>query len=501
MSREYVEPNDWNPPPPPKPKRSGWRWLRRTAITLGVIGLIVALLGTNAWYSIRNRGLAQRERVIAELDASEPGWRFADLAAVRMQNPPPPDENICDLAKRVHGLKSKAFQDWQSRPTAADQSEPNRRLTETELELARAVLENEPEKFALARRIRTCRGGSAPVNWDSPNPLGILLPHCDHLRQTASILELDALLAAHDGRSDDALNAALGILALNRGINDEPLLISQLVRMAITNLAIRSVERTLGLTEVSDAKLAEFQTAIAAEADQPRLLWGLLGERGLMFKLGDNIDNGTIPAREAVNMATDLRIQAPDVAVSVVARSIAPGAQALFLEVMNKHIVAARLPVGPKRTDELKAADKSLDGRDDLEAKAVRLILPAIARVGDADTRTAALCRVTAVSLAWERFRLKQGHYPKSLDELPKELLATVPNDPYTDEPLRYKLTDTGAVVYATGPDQTDDGGKLSYQQLTEKGFDHGFQLFDPVHRNQPAKPKTVSPIRQGARD
>ena len=162
------------------------------------------------------------------------------------------------------------------------------------------------------------------------------------------------------------------------------------------------------------------------------------------------------------------------------------GTQAVFLDTINKYVAAARLPVGPKRTAELKAADRSLDGRDDLEAKAVRHVIPALMKIGETDTRTAALCRLTAVACACERFRLKTGQFPNTLAELPNDLLAAVPADPYTDEPLRYKLTDTGAVVYCTGPDKTDDGGKQTHRQGPPDGFDLTFRLYLPLHRSLP---------------
>jgi hypothetical protein len=205
-----------------------------------------------------------------------------------------------------------------------------------------------------------------------------------------------------------------------------------------------------------------------------------------MFKLGDGIDNGTIDARGLF----DTNVSVPEAPFRVAVRSLAPGAQALFLDVMNKLIAAARLPVGPKRTDELKAVERFLDGRDDLEAKAVRLLSPATAHIGGADTRCAALCRVAAAAIACERFRAKHGRLPATLGELPKDLLTTVPLDPHTDDPIRYALTDTGAVVYCTGPDKADDGGILSTKQLPEKGTDLGVRLYRPEHRGAPPEPK-----------
>ena len=70
--------------------------------------------------------------------------------------------------------------------------------------------------------------------------------------------------------------------------------------------------------------------------------------------------------------------------------------------------------------------------------------------------------RSAVAALAAERYRLKQGQWPKSLDALVTAgLLKTVPLDPFDGEPLRLKRLPTGVVIYSVGPDRTDNGGRL----------------------------------------
>jgi hypothetical protein len=66
------------------------------------------------------------------------------------------------------------------------------------------------------------------------------------------------------------------------------------------------------------------------------------------------------------------------------------------------------------------------------------------------------------VAIAVERYRHDNaGRLPAVLDELVPRYLASVPLDPYTDQPLRYAQRDGGYAIYALGQDGKDDGGSV----------------------------------------
>jgi hypothetical protein len=58
-----------------------------------------------------------------------------------------------------------------------------------------------------------------------------------------------------------------------------------------------------------------------------------------------------------------------------------------------------------------------------------------------------------------ERFRIKHGRLPTSLDELVPEFLNAVPDDPFDGRPLRFISDERGCTVYSIGVDGIDDGG------------------------------------------
>ncbi len=68
--------------------------------------------------------------------------------------------------------------------------------------------------------------------------------------------------------------------------------------------------------------------------------------------------------------------------------------------------------------------------------------------------------RTLDAALAVERYRLAHdGRVPAALSEMAPSLLPAVPVDPYSGEPIKYRLTPERYVVYSVGPDGKDDGG------------------------------------------
>ena len=68
--------------------------------------------------------------------------------------------------------------------------------------------------------------------------------------------------------------------------------------------------------------------------------------------------------------------------------------------------------------------------------------------------------KLAQVACALERFRLANGSYPPSLDDLSPRFMATIPHDLTNGQPLNYRRTDEGQyVLYSAGWNEVDDGG------------------------------------------
>ena len=87
-----------------------------------------------------------------------------------------------------------------------------------------------------------------------------------------------------------------------------------------------------------------------------------------------------------------------------------------------------------------------------------------------------ALNRATDAALGVARYRLKHGKTPTELGLMVPMFLPEVPKDPFTGEPLRYRVEKDGFVVYSVGKDGVDDGGP---RELYDPVEDPGVRMRD----------------------
>jgi hypothetical protein len=140
------------------------------------------------------------------------------------------------------------------------------------------------------------------------------------------------------------------------------------------------------------------------------------------------------------------------------------GNRAAGLRWLTRCVEAAKLPSAEQRIRlrELEAETANLP-------ILVRLLAPAVAKVGEACFRSQAELECGIAALAAERYRQAHGRWPDSLDDLLPKYLPRVPIDPFSGQPIRLVRTREGLVVYSVGYNGVDDRGG--------------------PHRRRPAKP------------
>ena len=63
--------------------------------------------------------------------------------------------------------------------------------------------------------------------------------------------------------------------------------------------------------------------------------------------------------------------------------------------------------------------------------------------------------RITRTGLALLQYKQSRDAFPDKLEALKLQNI----NDPFVDEPLRYKAQEQGFILYSVGPDQKDNNG------------------------------------------
>jgi hypothetical protein len=97
---------------------------------------------------------------------------------------------------------------------------------------------------------------------------------------------------------------------------------------------------------------------------------------------------------------------------------------------------------------------------------------------------------LTELSLALALFKADHGAYPATLAELAPQYLPAVPNDIFSDQPLKYSRTENAYTLYSVGPNITDDGGKQT-KPGDDINADEIFRTFSaPVAATSPATRK-----------
>src|SRR5207249_621147 len=87
----------------------------------------------------------------------------------------------------------------------------------------------------------------------------LMLPHLSRLKQGASTLSIAAMCALRRGDANLAVKQTRAMLAIAQGMDHEPLVISQLVRMAIAHMALTTQWELLQSMNLSDGDLTDLQ--------------------------------------------------------------------------------------------------------------------------------------------------------------------------------------------------------------------------------------------------
>jgi hypothetical protein len=296
---------------------------------------------------------------------------------------------------------------------------------------------------------------------------------------------------AHDGEADRAIESCQGILNAGRAFEGDPILIAHLIRIAMQSIHVHSVERVFAQSEPSEAALRVLQSQLALEIKESSILPAMRGERAGFHHLFANLENGKAQLRGLGNWRPDTNISRIDKALAEAYPRSLLKFYPEYLTHMNRTVEVARLPHHermPKLTqleEECKTTSNIL----------ISCLGRALTKVCRADARGQALLRSAMAAAACERYR--QSHqgkqWPASLDVLVKaRSLEAVPIDPFDGQPLRFRRTEDGVVIYSIGPDLKDDGGITVDEKQGGPPPDFGIRLWNLDQRRLPPRPPVV---------
>ncbi|MGO8931434.1 MAG: hypothetical protein ACLQU3_31655 [Limisphaerales bacterium] len=313
------------------------------------------------------------------------------------------------------------------------------------------------------------------VNYDAG--FASLLPHLARMKSWSQYLALHADAALKAGDRETALQDTRLLFRLIEASRAEPTLISHLVRIAMTQIALQPIWEGLADRQWNDGDLvalegglrkmdflADYQFAMRGE--RACNVWAVdyiykMGMTGLSQMGASDENSGPSGLDQFLGRAAFQLIPAGWFDQNKL--SLCRMHDQYFLPLAGD---ANHRVVRPALIRQAESAVGSLRIRP-YDAFS-RLLLPALGRAAEKFARAQCSADLARVACAPERYRLANGQFPDTLEALAPKFIEKLPYDVINGQPLKYRRTDDGQfVLYSVGLNETDDGGQIV---LTKSG-------------------------------
>ncbi len=344
------------------------------------------------------------------------------------------------------------------------------------------------------------------------------------LRKSAKYLSAAAICGLHRGDVAAAVENERAMLVLVNAIQSQRLVISELVRIAITQMAVNLNWEILQSPDVTEEQLAALQN------DWVRLNFlqgckeALIMERmcgDITLSMWRNSDSGLEEyfawerkARENMNFPVEeeswlkkaksksqiflwrywwsypdeLRcLRGHEALMETLHYAETNGA---FLEAFQQQQAKLDALGITKFRGELESLFSNQKDFHSMLSESITSLGYAFHKV----MTTESAKRIVVTAIALKRFQLKHGNFPEKLSDLTPVFLPSVPLDPVDAQPLRYRRNADGTfLLYSVGENGKDDGGDPSLEKGVESP---NFQWQNPHALDwvwpQPASPGEV---------
>ena len=383
---------------------------------------------------------------------------------------------LADLSPEMDIVYSPA--DWQARlPQIKALSDSIGNLADEDKLLADSVSLQEVERVLTAARPAFQKIDQAQQKTNCVFVTGLhfdsLLPHAQSARQIARLAQLQLYFSGKKGDFDESEKAIRRTLRLSRDLRPRGVLISQLVSVAIDAVVLSSIQnftlRQPGLKPQQCDRLLALLAEHEKAAIDPNSE-GLRMEYVMQRNTLDDLQTGRVSLDKITEDANAARLLR---AGSVNWEGELTSCSRVYADAL---VVAARPYHEVLRLDSVK---KNLDLLKTQNVVVVRLLMPALDQFHEAVARDRARLACMQGLIAVRRNVLAHGTPPADLEIAVREAgLASVPTDPYSGQPIRFKVLNGKPIVYSVGRDQKDDGGAIDWNFGKQPG-DFIFQVPD----------------------
>ncbi len=452
------------------------RWLAFAAMVVMTMLLLVGL-----FFYRRHQSEQALLDAIAETHRLDPGWRLEDLA--KSQSNLPAEQNAALHIMAAHDILANWKRD--ANDPAHFVLLPQYLLNQQAIEALRQNYEPYQAARAEAMKAIPLKTGQYPVK----------LPLDDLHENSLRILVMDvemylrglALLQIQDGKHDDAWQTTLAILAVARSFGEQPVIDCLATRGWFRENAASGFERCLAQGALTDPMLAEAMKALAEEAMVPLCYPAFRYERARVHELLTRLDDGKLESHPFLDSDSSWQAKAQIHSEWLSAGGSFKQDHAWILRQYNE---LAKMPPAAWAAKREELRDKFMESPNSVFPQwHYHIIAGNLVFFEHGRDRL----NTAVAGIAVERFRLKNGRWPDSLEEVvAAKLLDKVPTDVHGGKPLRFRKTSDGAVVFSVGPyggyagnalDACAEPGGMVLAARCE------FRLWDEAKRRQPPPP------------
>jgi hypothetical protein len=289
------------------------------------------------------------------------------------------------------------------------------------------------------------------------------IPHVTSILRFSQILSSQTLSELILGKTKEAAADTLTLLRLCSTLKNEPLLISELVRISTVAISLEAINKGILRHAWTEADLSSFQGQLGKLHLQKDLLFAFRGERAGFNKLfSSNMHDllRGLSSDEDANSATEKAY----VFLSPYIANKSKAYQNLLLQQYLESL-ASSLETG-WNISSIHPIDEGVMALSKNPLKRFIYLLNVLATSTlSGSTEKTAVCQTlvnqTLIACALERYRLAHGSYPASLDQIVPQYLAKLPNSPITGKPMNYSLNpDCTFLLWSPGWNLKSLGGK-----------------------------------------
>jgi hypothetical protein len=313
-----------------------------------------------------------------------------------------------------------------------------------------------------------------PVRYE--DGFNALLPHLARMKGISQFLRLRAAAELEAGLTNEAAADVELSLRLVDLLREEPLLISQLVRIAQLNVALNSLWEGLADHRWTDAQLAAFERRLGSLDFLADYQQAMRGERACCSSTIDHVRR--LRNADVLGIASDESGGGPDDVerfLQAVVFHLIPGGWfdqnkvsigRLHLEFMLPGVDREARQVSPSNVSRSTSTlGQRLQHRSPYNWFG-GLLMPALGGASARFAQGQTSADLARVACALERHRLAHGQYPETLEVLAPALIPKLPHDVISGQPLKYRRTDDGSfVLYSIGWNEKDDGGTVVFNK------------------------------------